>query len=149
MPGPRRRPIILKPTAVVALVLAALAALPAGCSFVLVEKAPPREEWPESKLSLMPMKGCTESRTPEIIDIGAAVGIVSILPALWIFQQFDPPAQSPEGDLDPGFLFVVGEVLMALASLPFAISALWGDNQIDRCRRYKAGPPYDDYDWPR
>jgi hypothetical protein len=44
---------------------------------------------------------------------------------------------------------VAGEVLMALASLPFALSAVWGDKHLDRCRRYKAGPPYDDYDWPR
>lgn len=144
-----RCPIVLKPTAVVALALAALVALPAGCSFAFVQSAPPREEWPESRFSLTSIKGCTEARTPEYLDIGAGVGIMSIIPAVWISQQFNPPGQSSESDLDPRYMFVLGEVMAALVSLPFVISAVWGDHQIDRCRRYKAGPPYDDYDWRR
>ena len=141
-----RRPIILKPTALVALVLVALAALPAGCSFLFVEIAPPREAWPDSQNSLMTMKGCTETRTPEVIDIGAAVGLASVAPTALVFRHFDPPPPSSgENDVNQDFLLAATAFLMTLGALPFLISGLWGHGEINRCRRYKAGPPYDDY----
>jgi hypothetical protein len=35
---------------------------------------------------------------------------------------------------------------MTLVAAPLVISGVWGNHEIDRCRRYKLGPPYDDYD---
>ena len=94
----------------------------------------------------MPIKGCTESRTSVYLDAGAAIGIESIVPVVFILGQDNTPAAMQENDVDPRLQFVAGVLVMTALAVPFIVSAVYGKHATDRCRRYHAGPPYEHED---
>jgi len=109
-----------------------------GCSFALVETAPPQAEWPRYATSLEPMSPCTESSTPYFTDGAIAAALTGVSAMLWLDSR--NPAPNSEGDVPVGFLALPTLVAM----VPFLISAIYGAYATERCREYRRGPPYDD-----
>jgi len=109
-----------------------------GCSFAFVETAPPQAEWPRYATSLEPMSPCTESTAPAFMDGAIAAGLAGLSAMVWLDSRH--PAPNSEGDVPVGLLAF--PILVAM--VPFLISAIYGVNEIGRCREYRRGPPYDD-----
>jgi len=109
-----------------------------GCSFAFVENAPPQAEWPRDATSLETRSPCTESTKPAFTDGAIAAGLAGLSAMAWLVSRH--PGPDSEGDIPERFLTAA----MLVAAVPFLISAIYGFMEIDRCREYRRGPPYDD-----
>jgi hypothetical protein len=98
-----------------------------GCSFVFVDRAPPRERWPvESNIGLE-LDRCTASPWLPIVDGTLALGIGA--GAVAVARR--------GGDADPT---IAG--LLMVPALVYLASGLYGLTATNHCRTYLAGPPY-------
>jgi hypothetical protein len=84
------------------------------------------------------MSPCTESTGPFFTDATIAAGLAGLSAMVWLDAR--NPAPNSEGDVPVGLLALP----MLVAAVPFLISAIYGFNEITRCREYRRGPPYDD-----
>jgi len=101
-----------------AIVLVALAA--SGCSFRLVHPAPVRADWPAQVTAHDSEVACTSTPAPPIADAGLFAAGAAL-------TYIERTSGSPP--------FTVG---IALASLPFLASAIYGTVQVSRCRQYQS-----------
>jgi len=127
-----RAPLLVTFAALVALMQSS------GCSFALVEEAPPDAEWPRYAASIEPMSPCTESLGAAFTDGAIAAGLTGLSAMVWLESRHPDP--NSEGDVPVGILAAP----MLLAMVPFLISAIYGAYATARCREYRRGPPYDD-----
>jgi hypothetical protein len=99
-----------------------------GCSFILVDRAPPHSRWPTES---PPQQGsCTAAPVGPVID--ALLALTSGALLIYLSQ----PASSPRHDgLPPQAL--VFPVLLGTAG-----SSVFGFAATSTCRTYLAGPPY-------
>jgi len=67
-----------------------------------------------------------------------AAGLAGLSAMVWLDSR--NPGPNSEGDVPVGLLALP----MLVAAVPFLISAIYGASEIERCRDYRRGPPYDD-----
>jgi hypothetical protein len=91
-----------------------------GCSFRLVRPAPPREEWPARGSGNMSQVPCTASPAPPIADFGIAVAAGT----LGFVERNSGTSTAALG--------------LALLSLPFLASSVYGTYNVAKCRRYQS-----------
>lgn len=103
-----------------------------GCSFVLVERAPPRDRWPEDNRWGLALNRCTSSPVVPIVDGAITLGFLS--GAGYVASR---PSEAGVNLYAAGLLLIPGMV--------FLISSLHGLNATSTCRTYLAGPPYQPY----
>jgi hypothetical protein len=99
-----------------------------GCSFLLSDRAPPRDQWPTEHTFDEQLKSCTTSPVLPILDGASVVGI-----GVGAFY-----AGRGSGDAAPA-----AAGLAALPALFYLASALYGWSAGSTCRTYLAGPPYE------
>jgi hypothetical protein len=103
-----------------------------GCSFVLVERAPTRDRWPEDNRWGLGLNRCTSSPVVPIVDGTITLGLFS--GAAYVASR---PSEAGVSLYEAGLLFIPGMV--------FLISSLYGLIATSTCRSYLAGPPYEPY----
>ncbi len=108
-----------------ALVLASMVI--GGCSFVLVNGAPPRDQWPSDNRWGLDRNNCTASPVAPIADGAFALGLSGS--AVYVARQ--------GGDAAPA----VAALIMIPAAVYLA-SSLYGFGVTGKCGTYLAGPPY-------
>jgi len=113
----------------VAIVLAVMLAL-GGCSFVLVEQAPPRARWPEDNRWGLGLNRCTSSPVIPLVDSAIVVSDAAL----------SGYALSRGGDAAPALA-----MLLLLPAFPYLVSTFYGFGATSTCRTYLAGPPYEPY----
>jgi hypothetical protein len=112
MRGLSRRP---RPAAALALALVV-----SGCSFRLVQPAPPRSEWPDPVLPSSSQVRCTESYLPPAADLtfAAITGTLAYV------------------ERDSGAPQVA--LLLGITSIPLLVSGIYGLVKVSSCRSYQA-----------
>jgi hypothetical protein len=108
--------------------LLAAAAAFGGCSFVLVEGAPPRDRWPEDNRWGLALNRCSSSPILPLADSALVLSDA----ALAVY------AGRGGGDAAPAITSLV-----LLPSIVFIASAIYGFGATNTCRTYLAGPPYE------
>jgi hypothetical protein len=91
-----------------------------GCSFRIVRPAPAREDWPARGSGQASEVRCTSSPAPPLVDLGMGLG----LGTLGYFER-----ESGTKALALG---------VALLSLPFFASSIYGAYNVNKCRRYQS-----------
>lgn len=91
-----------------------------GCSFRVVRPAPPRDEWPARGSGNTSEVPCTTSIAPPIIDVGFAGAAVTL-------GFVERNSGTPTAALG-----------LALLSLPFLASSIYGTYNVTKCRRYQS-----------
>jgi hypothetical protein len=99
-----------------------------GCSFVLVDRAPPRARWPEDNRWGLGLNRCTSSPIMPLVDSAIVVSDYALAGY----------AASRGGDAAPAVA-----LLLLLPGIPYLVSALYGFSATGTCRTYLGGPPYE------
>ena len=97
---------------------ALLALTVGGCSFRVVRPPPPPEEWPSAPKHGSPEARCTDSLFPPAADTTAVV----VLDSVAFIERNAQSRPTP--------------IILALSSIPVAISAIYGYIVVAECRRY-------------
>jgi hypothetical protein len=105
--------------AAVAIAVATLALAPAGCSFRLAVPPPAPGEWPRPGQPHGPQERCTPSVVPPLLDTTATAVLLGAAYAETRFPSRWPP------------------ITLGVASIPVAISAVYGYIVAVECRRYQ------------
>jgi hypothetical protein len=108
-----------------ALVLASMVI--GGCSFALVDGAPPRFKWPSDNRWGLDLNNCTASPVAPIADGAFALGLWGS--AIYVARD--------GGDAAPAIA-----VLIMIPAVVYLASSLYGFGVTSKCRTYLAGPPY-------
>ena len=116
----------------ISIVLLAASLALAGCSFVLTNRAPARDEWPtEHSFKKDETKRCTTSPILPILD--GAIALASIVGAAYV------AGRGGDGDANGTLI----GVLFVPATITYLASALYGVVATSTCGTYLAGPPYE------
>lgn len=91
-----------------------------GCSFRIMRPAPPREEWPARGSGNTSEARCTASVAPPVVDFGLAAGAAT----LGFVERNSGTSTAALG--------------LALLSLPFLASSIYGTYNVTNCRRYQS-----------
>jgi hypothetical protein len=100
-----------------------------GCSFALVDRAPPGQLWVTEHSHERNLARCTSSPVAPIVDGAITLGIVG--------GAVDVVADSRGGDASVGLAAV-----MIVPALVYLASTLYGFSATNRCQDYLDGPPY-------
>ena len=100
-----------------------------GCSFVLVERAPPRDRWPEDNRWGLALNRCTSSPVVPLVDGAITLGF---------FTGAGYVASRPS---EAG-VSLYEATLLVIPGMIFRISSLYGFTATGTCHTYLAGPPY-------
>jgi hypothetical protein len=104
-----------------------LASVLGGCSFALVERAPPRDRWPEDNRWGLGLNRCTSSPTIPVVDGAITLGF--FLGAGYVASR---PSEAGISLFEAIPLVIPGTI--------FLLSSLYGFTATDTCRTYLAGP---------
>jgi hypothetical protein len=118
-----------RPSAAVSIALALVLA-PGGCSFALVDRAPPGETWPHERTSRENLAACTDRPVIPIVDGAITVGLAG-------GAVYAATRGVGNGEANA----VLAVVALGIA-VPYFASAMYGLAATRRCRVYEAGPPY-------
>jgi hypothetical protein len=91
-----------------------------GCSFRLVRPAPPREDWPARGSGNTSEVRCTATLAPPVVDFTLAAGVATL------------------GYVERNSGTSTAALGLALLSLPFLASSIYGTYNITKCRRYQS-----------
>jgi hypothetical protein len=97
-----------------------------GCSFALVDRAPPRNNWWSDYKWGIDLNHCTASPAAPIADGAFGLGL------LWSALHY----ASDGGDAGP----TVGLLIM-IPAVVYLASSVYGFDATSECRTYRAGPP--------
>ena len=103
-----------------------------GCSFVLIERAPPRDRWPADNRWGLALNRCTSSPVVPLVDGAITLGLLG---------GADYVASRPS---EAGVSVIAASFLL-IPTLVFLVSSLYGLGATSTCRTYLAGPPYQPY----
>jgi hypothetical protein len=121
------------------LLVVLLLGAPAGCSFVLVQGPPPKDE--NAPRPLFDSE-CTTSKFAPVVDtvLAAMAGGMLVGTLMASTMGTPPPNQTPaERDASRHQAMVIGIGALAVGIVP-TISAIWGFHTVRKCREYEEGP---------
>ena len=121
------------------LLVVLLLGVQAGCSFVLVQGPPPKDE--NAPRPLFDSE-CTRSKSAPAVDTVLAAMAGAVLAGTLVASTIGtpPPNQTPaERDADRHQAMVIEIGALAAGIVP-TISAIWGFRTVRKCREYEEGP---------